>query len=134
MKECINQPFNPYQDKILLLIEGLENSLKEAAYVGFTSNQNHRKQHVVGYHFFKTQIGGKTAYFNIQMTVQNQFFLYSITESIRWKLWNKKTPDVLRGDAIQCRFRCYANITKFPLIKILISNFNPLPNSLVKHD
>jgi hypothetical protein len=85
MKECINQPFNPYQDKILLLISGLENSLKEATYVGYTSNQNHRKQHVVGYHFFETQIGGKTAYFNIQMTVQNQFFLYSITESIRWE-------------------------------------------------
>ncbi|MCF0049823.1 hypothetical protein LXM25_07540 [Dyadobacter sp. LJ53] len=85
VKECINQPFNPYQDKILLLIQGLEDSLKGATYVGFTSNQNHRKQHVIGYHFFETQIGGKIAYFNIQMTVQNQFFLYSITESIRWE-------------------------------------------------
>ena len=85
IKECINQPFHLYQDKILLLIEGLEDSLKEATYVGFTSNQNHRKQHVVGYHFFETQIGGKIAYFNVQMTVQNQFFLYSITESIRWE-------------------------------------------------
>jgi len=85
VKECINQPFNPYQDKILLLIQGLEDSLRKATYVGFTSNQNHQKQHVIGYHFFETQIRGKTAYFNIQMTVQNQFFLYSITESIRWE-------------------------------------------------
>lgn len=85
VKECINQPFNPYQDKILLLIQGLEGSLKEAIYVGFTSNQNHRKQHVIGYHFFETKIGGKTAYFNVQMTVQNQFFLYPTTESIRWE-------------------------------------------------
>ncbi|MCF2500681.1 LPD3 domain-containing protein [Dyadobacter chenhuakuii] len=85
LKECINQPFNPYEDKILLLIQGLEYSLKTATYVGFTSNQNHRKHHVIGYHFFETQIGGKVAYINIQMTVQNQFFLYSITESIRWE-------------------------------------------------
>ncbi|MCF2487105.1 hypothetical protein [Dyadobacter sp. CY347] len=85
IKECINQPFTPYQGKIHLLINGLEDSLREATYVGFTSNQNHQKQHVIGYHFFETQIGGKNAYFNIQMTVQNQFFLYSITESIRWE-------------------------------------------------
>jgi hypothetical protein len=69
VKECINQPFNPYQDKIFLLILGLEDSLKKATYIGFTSNQNHRKQHVIGYHFFETKIGGKIAYFNIQMTV-----------------------------------------------------------------
>jgi hypothetical protein len=85
IKECINQPFNPYLEKILLLIQDLESALKEATYVGFTSTQNHQKQHVIGYHFFETQISGKVAYFNIQMTVQNQYFLYSITESIRWE-------------------------------------------------
>ncbi|PSL26199.1 LPD3 domain-containing protein [Dyadobacter jiangsuensis] len=85
VKECINQPFNPYRDKILLLIDGLEEALGSAAYVGFTSQQNHPRPHVVGYHFFETQIGGKTAYFNIQLTVQNRYFLYSITESIRWE-------------------------------------------------
>ncbi|QRR03809.1 LPD3 domain-containing protein [Dyadobacter sandarakinus] len=85
VKECINQPFDPYPDKILLLIEGLEDALRGARYVGFTSHQNHPKQHVIGYHFFETEIGGKTAYFNIQFTVQNRYFLYSITESIRWE-------------------------------------------------
>lgn len=85
IKECINQPFDPYRDKILLLIDGLENALRSASYVGFTSHQNHPRQHVVGYHFFETEIGGKTAYFNIQLTVQNRYFLYSITESIRWE-------------------------------------------------
>ena len=85
LKECINQPFDPYQEKILLLIDGLEQALIEAVYVGFTSNQNHRRQHVVGYHFFETQIGRRAAYFNIQLTVQDQYFLYSITESIRWE-------------------------------------------------
>jgi hypothetical protein len=85
LKNCINQPFNLYRDKILLLIDGLEGALRSATYVGFTSHQNHPRPHVVGYHFFETQIGGETAYFNVQLTVQNRYFLYSITESIRWE-------------------------------------------------
>ena len=90
IKECINQPFNLYHDKILLLIDGLEAALRSATYVGFTSHQNHPRPHVVGYHFFETQIGGKAAYFNIQETVQNRYFLYSITESIRWETLEQK--------------------------------------------
>ncbi|SEJ09988.1 hypothetical protein SAMN05216327_10662 [Dyadobacter sp. SG02] len=84
MKECINQPFNPYADKINLLISGLEEALACATYLGFTTFQTHPKPHVLGYHYFKTEIGGKTAYFNIQMTVQKQHFLYSITETLHW--------------------------------------------------
>lgn len=90
IKECINQPFHPYRDKILLLIDGLEDAMRFASYVGFTSNQNHPRPHVAGYHFFETQIGGKAAYFNIQETVQNRYFLYSITESIRWETLEQK--------------------------------------------
>ncbi|TLU99275.1 LPD3 domain-containing protein [Dyadobacter luticola] len=90
VKECINQPFDPYREKILLLIDGLEEALLNATYVGFTSQQNHNRQHVVGYHFFETRIGGKTAYFNVQLTVQNQNYLYSITESIRWETLEQK--------------------------------------------
>lgn len=85
VKECINQPFDPYRDKILLLIEGLEAALTDAHYIGYTFYQNHPKKHVLAYHYFETQIGGKTAYFNIQLTVQNQYFLYSITETIHWE-------------------------------------------------
>ncbi|WP_439556941.1 hypothetical protein [Dyadobacter sp.] len=85
IKECINQPFDPYYDKICLLINGLEDALKSASYIGFTSHQNHPRPHIVGYHFFETKIGGKPAYFNIQLTVQNQYYLYSITQSIRWE-------------------------------------------------
>ncbi|WP_353717980.1 hypothetical protein [Dyadobacter sp. 676] len=35
-KECINQPFSPYLDKINLLINGLEEALDSATYLGFT--------------------------------------------------------------------------------------------------
>jgi len=84
IKECINQPFNPYRDKLLLLLDGLEEALANAVYIGFTTYQTHPKEHVAGYHYFETAIGGKTAYFNIQVTVQNRCFLYSITETLHW--------------------------------------------------
>ena len=90
IKECINQPFDPYADKILLLINGLEEALMNASYIGYTTYQNHPKPHVVAYHYFETKIGGKTAYFNIQFTIQNQYFLYSITETIHWETLEQK--------------------------------------------
>lgn len=84
IKECINQPFNSYPDKLQLLMEGHEEALASAVYLGFTTYQTHPKEHVAGYHYFETEIGGRTAYFNIQMTVQGRYFLYSITETLRW--------------------------------------------------
>ena len=84
VKECINQPFCLYVDKLNLLIEGLEDSLATAIHLGFTDYQTHPKPHVLGYHYFETEIGGKTAYFNIQVTIQKQCFLYSITETLHW--------------------------------------------------
>jgi hypothetical protein len=85
VKECINQPFCLYVDKINLLIDGLEEALANALHLGFTDYQTHPKSHVLGYHYFETQIGGETAYFNIQVTVQKQYFLYSITEKLHWE-------------------------------------------------
>jgi len=84
IKEAINQPFDQYFQKILLIHKGLEDSLRSAKYIGYTSHQTHHKAHVLGYHYFETEIGGVTAYFNIQYTVQKKFFLYSITETIRF--------------------------------------------------
>ena len=91
IKECINQPFNRYQDKVELIIFGLEKALIEAEYMGYTEYQTHPKEHVVGYHYFKTEIGGTTAYFNVQLTIQKKFFLYSITESINLDSLQKNT-------------------------------------------
>lgn len=82
IKECINQPFSKYIDKINLIISGLEEALENSEYVGYTYFQTHPKEHVVAYHYFKTEIGGVAAYFNVQLTVQNKYFLYSITETI----------------------------------------------------
>ncbi|MDR6807168.1 hypothetical protein J2Y45_004498 [Dyadobacter sp. BE34] len=84
IKECINQPFSPYLDKINLIMDGLEEALATATYIGFTTYQTHPKEHVLGYHYLETEIGGSTAYFNIQVTVQKQHFLYSITETLHW--------------------------------------------------
>ena len=84
IKECINQPFSLYSDKINLIIDGLEEALASATYLGFTTYQTHPKPHVLGYHYFETEIGGKTAYFNVQVTIQKQLFLYSITEALHW--------------------------------------------------
>lgn len=84
VKECINQPFCLYVDKLNLLIKGLEEALATAKHLGYTDYQTHPKPHVLGYHYFETEIGGKTAYFNVQVTVQKQYFLYSITERLHW--------------------------------------------------
>lgn len=84
IKESINQPFSKYIEKIELIKDGLENALRLAQYIGYTTYQTHHKGHVLGYHYFATKIGGNTAYFNIQFTVQRKFFLYSITETIQF--------------------------------------------------
>ncbi|GGH44659.1 hypothetical protein GCM10007423_43020 [Dyadobacter endophyticus] len=49
IKECINQLFNSYPDKLQLLMEGLEEALASAVYLGFT----HPKEHVAGYLILK---------------------------------------------------------------------------------
>ncbi|WP_215232469.1 LPD3 domain-containing protein [Dyadobacter linearis] len=91
IKECINQPFHQYVDKVKLIIDGLEESLANAEYLGYTESQTHFKPHVKGYYYFKTEIGGIPAYFNIQLTLQNKFFLYSITENIHEGFIKKNT-------------------------------------------
>jgi hypothetical protein len=83
VKECINQPFGDYLAKLDLIQNGLEKAVREAEYVGSTEKQTHFKAHVVKYHFFKTLIGGESAFFNVQETVQGLFVLYSITKKIR---------------------------------------------------
>lgn len=84
IKECINQPFSKYFEKVNLIIYGLEEALTDSEYIGYTTIQTHPKPHVLGYYYFKTEIGGITAYFNVQLTVQNKYFLYSITETIHF--------------------------------------------------
>ena len=91
IKECINQPFKRYQEKVELIISGLEKALIEAEYIGYTEYQTHPKEHIIGYHYFETEIGGITAYFNVQLTIQKKFFLYSITESINLDSLQKNT-------------------------------------------
>ncbi|RRA99478.1 LPD3 domain-containing protein [Larkinella rosea] len=82
IKECINQPFSNYIAKIDLVRDNIEEALKTAKYVGFTDKQTHPKAHILGYHFFETTIAGETAYFNVQVTIQNELYLYSVTQEV----------------------------------------------------
>ena len=65
---------NRYQDKVELIIFGLEKALIEAEYMGYTEYQTHPKEHVVGYHYFKTEIGGTTAYLMYSLPYRKSSF------------------------------------------------------------
>lgn len=82
IKECINQPCSAhvFPAKLSLIADSLIEALTTAEYIGYTTYQTHPKEHVLGYHYFKTQLGGVTLYFNVQLTVQKKLILYSITE------------------------------------------------------
>lgn len=82
IKECINQPCSTpvFITKLNLIADHLIESLTVAEYMGYTTYQTHPKEHVLGYHYFKTQMEEVTLYFNVQLTVQKKLFLYSITE------------------------------------------------------
>lgn len=84
IKEYINQPFKHYTRKIELLLEGIEEALRQATYIGFTTFQTHPKDHVIGYHYFEIEMEGEKVYFNIQLTVQHKLYLYALTETIDW--------------------------------------------------
>lgn len=99
IKECINQPFRHFVPKLEMIRDNLELSLRNSVYEGFQETVKGGKEHVKGYHYFRTEIANHPAYFNVELTVQNKLILYTITDSI-----NKKAPIVLSGYAIQCRF------------------------------
>jgi hypothetical protein len=83
LKECINQPCSHevFFGKIELISDRLEIALRTAKYMGYTEYQTHPKEHVLGYHYLKTEVrGGIPVYFNVQLTVQGKLILYSITE------------------------------------------------------
>lgn len=82
IKECINQPCSTHVfiTKLNLIADHLIETLETAEYIGYTTYQTHPKEHVLGYHYFKTQLGGVTLYFNVQVTTQKKLILYTITE------------------------------------------------------
>jgi hypothetical protein len=89
IKECINQPFKHYREKLALIFQGLEEALEHSTYDHCPEPPDlGKKDHVVSYHYFETTIAGFPAYFNVQLTKQGDYVLYTITDSRRG---NKKS-------------------------------------------
>lgn len=86
-KECMNQSgISDYYYIKMKLIEDTDRLLellRTAEYINYTDYQTHPKPHVLGYHYLKTVVDNVDLYFNIQLTVQKQLILHSITASIK---------------------------------------------------
>jgi hypothetical protein len=84
IKECVNQPFRNYREKLSLIYHGLEEALRLSEYDNCPEPPDHPgKEHIVSYHYFETSIGGEAAFFNVQLTKQGDYVLYTITDSRR---------------------------------------------------
>ncbi len=83
IKECVNQPFRNYLKKLSLIYYGLEEALRLSEYDGCPEPPDPGKEHVVSYHYFETSIAGRPAFFNVQLTKQGDYVLYTITDSRR---------------------------------------------------
>lgn len=84
IKECINQPCSTpvFIIKLNLIADHLIESLTVAEYMGYTTYQTHTKAHILGCHYFKTQLGDVVLHFNVQFTTQKKRILYTITEKV----------------------------------------------------
>jgi hypothetical protein len=84
IKECINQPFHSFVEKLVLIRDNLEEAIKLSKYSYDPEPPRKGNQpHVVRYHYLETVINGLPAFFNVQETIKGEYILYTITDGRR---------------------------------------------------
>lgn len=84
IKECINQPFHSFIEKLVLIRDNLEEAIRLSKYNHDPEPPRKNKQpHVIRYHYLETVINGLPAFFNVQETVKGEYILYTITDARR---------------------------------------------------
>ncbi|GAB4129545.1 MAG: hypothetical protein Fur0027_14440 [Raineya sp.] len=84
IKEAINQPFYEYNLKNILVGEFLEQTLKQAVYIGKELPKN-KKQHLKFIHFYKV-VFLENAYLLVSETTDRKFVFFGITDIAPTKL------------------------------------------------